>query len=65
MKKNINRNELQELYDSNADFREYVDKYRTRENKTIAETLKDALVWEKAKDIVRIAYELGFNPYQE
>lgn len=47
----LKRDELIELYNSNEDFREYVDKYRQRDNITVDEALMHSMVWEKAKDM--------------
>lgn len=36
--------DLPELYRTNKDFKEYVDKYMTKHNKSLSEALSDALV---------------------
>lgn len=44
--------EMLEMYESNNDLKEYVEKYKQRDNITADEALKHALVKEKAKDIL-------------
>lgn len=36
--------DLPELYRTNKDFKEYVDKYMTKHNKSLSEALSDAMV---------------------
>ena len=40
---------LPELYRTNKDFKEYVDKYMTKHNKTLADALTDIIVREYAE----------------
>lgn len=48
----INRDNLKAFYEGNEDLKEYVEKYKQRDNITTEEALTHAMVWEKAKDIV-------------
>lgn len=36
--------DLPELYNTNIQFKEYVDKYMTKHNKSLSEALSDAMV---------------------
>lgn len=35
---------LKEMYENNVEFKEYVDKYMTKHNKSLSEALSDAMV---------------------
>lgn len=48
----LTQEQVNDLYNRNEDFREYVLKYVRRDGITIEEGLKHAMVWEMAKDIM-------------
>lgn len=48
----LTQEQVNDLYNRNEDFREYVLKYVRRDVITIEEGLKHAMVWEMAKDIM-------------